>query len=129
MNTILRTPSYESSLSQAERLELCAGRFSPAVLGADESAVTTLSRPLYPISAGHAARVRLNDARLALHAPSAQRAEIEEEEETTEDEDLYAFAVAKRSDSMREASFRLPSQRGICAAFDDYRSMGGNAEW
>lgn len=124
--TLLRTPSYESSLSQAERLALCAGRFSPAVLGCDdEPLVRVVSPARFP--SPRMAKVRQRDGILSLHGSPCNVAD-DGDEETDEEGELVAFAVSKRGEAMREHSFRLPSQRGYAAAWSEARDYGFASE-
>lgn len=124
--TLLRTPSYESSLSQAERLALCSGRFSPAVLGCDEELIIrTVAPARFP--SPRMARVRENDGRLALHGSPCNVSDADDEE-TSEDDELAAFALYKRRDAMRDASLLMPSQRGYSAAWSEARDYGYASE-
>lgn len=106
---------YASNLSQSERLALCSGRFSPAILGA-ESPVTTLSRPPFPISAGHAARVRLNDARL-MRDGFSYSADTEDGEECEELE-------GEETSHASERAWHLPSTRSRSYVSRELRAMG-----
>lgn len=126
--TLLRTPSYESQLSQAERLALCTGRFSPAVLGCDdEPLVRTIAPARFP--SPRMARVRENDGLLSLRgSPVNVASDDATDDETSDESDLYAFAVAKRSDAMREYSLLMPSQRGYAAAWQEAREYGFASE-
>lgn len=72
-------------------------------------------------------RVRENDARLMArdhYAPPAPIGDDEDDEEQDQEASLYDFAVSKRRDSMREHSFRLPSQGSRADVRDAFRSMG-----
>lgn len=126
--TLLHTPAYESQLSQAERLALCTGRFSPAVLGCDdEPLVRVVSSARFPSPS--MAKVRQRDGILSLRgSPVNVSSDAEDDDETSDESDLYAFAVAKRSDAMREHSLLMPSQRGYAAAWSEARSYGYASE-
>lgn len=123
--TLLRTPPYESQLSQTERLALCAGRFSPAVLGCDDEPLiaTTVSTARFP--SPRMTKVRQNDGTLALCGSSVNVGDDADEEDDTSDEnELEAFAFHKRRDAMREHSLLMPSQRGYAAAWQEARDYG-----
>jgi hypothetical protein len=127
MNTLLHTPSYESSLSQTERLALCAGRFSPSVLGCDdEPLVRTIVPARFPSPS--MARVRQRDGWLAFHGSPCNVASDATDEETDEESELEAFAAHKRRDAMREHSLLMPSQRGYAAAWQEAREYGFASE-
>lgn len=128
MNTILHTPSHESQLSQAERLALCAGRFSPSVLGCDdEPLVRTVTPSRFPSPS--MAKVRQQDGWLAFHgSPCNVASDASEDEDTSDESELEAFAVHKRRDAMRDASLLMPSQRGYAAAWQEARSYGYASE-
>ena len=72
-------------------------------------------------------RVREHDAHLAArdhYAPPAPIGDDEDDEEQDQEASLYEFAVHKRRDSLREHSFRLPSQGSRADVRDAFRSMG-----
>jgi hypothetical protein len=126
--TLLHTSPLESQLSQAERLELCAGRFSPSVLGCDdEPLVSTISPARFPSPS--MAKVRQQDGILSLHgSPCNVSDDASEDEDTSDESELEAFAVHKRRDSMREHSLLMPSQRGYAAAWQTARDYGYASE-
>ena len=127
MNTLLHTSPLESQLSQAERLELCSGRFSPAILGCDEEPlVRTVTPSRFPSPS--MAKVRQQDGILSLHGSSVNVGDDATDEETDDEGELVAFAVSKRGEAMREHSFRLPSQRGYAAAWQTARDYGYASE-
>lgn len=72
--------------------------------------------------------VRAHDARLMARDHYAPPAPIgdddEDDEEPNEESSLYDFAVSKRRDSLREHSFRLPSQGSRADVREAFRSMG-----
>jgi hypothetical protein len=119
--TLLHTSAHESQLSQAERLALCAGRFSPIILAPDSIGTPPVA-PRFPSPC--MARVREHDARLSLHGSPCNVASDEESDEESDDETLRAFALDKRRDSMREHSLLMPSQRGYAEAWQEARSYG-----
>lgn len=125
---LLRTPAFESQLSQAERLALCSGRFSPSVLGCDdEPLVRTIAPARFP--SPRMARVRENDGLLSLRgSPVNVSSDDGEDDETSEEGELEAFALHKRRDAMRERSLLMPSQRGYAAAWQEARSYGYASE-
>lgn len=126
--TLLRTPAYESQLSQAERLALCDGRFSPAILGCDdEPLVRVVSSARFP--SPRMAKVRQRDNILSLHgSPVNISDDASDDDDTSEESELYAFAVTKRRDAMREHSLLMPSQRGYAAAWQEARDYGFASE-
>lgn len=71
--------------------------------------------------------VRAHDARLMARDHYASPAPIgddEEDEDQDQEASLYDFAVSKRRDSLREHSFRLPSQGSRADVREAFRSMG-----
>ena len=124
--TLLRTSPLESQLSQAERLALCSGRFSPAILGCDDEPLVRISAPArFP--SPRMAKVRQQDGILSLHGSPCNVADADDEE-TDEEGELVAFAVSKRGEAMREHSFRLPSQRGYAEAWKTASEYGFASE-
>lgn len=126
--TLLRTPSYESQLSQAERLALCAGRFSPAILGCDDEPLVRVVTPArFPSPC--MSKVRQRDGILSLHgSPVNVSSDDATDDETSEESELEAFAVHKRRDAMREHSLLMPSQRGYAEAWQTAREYGFASE-
>lgn len=113
---------YASNLSQAERL--AALPVSPFVTIRDEES-EIVSSPPNGFRMPSMSRVREHDARLMLHGSSVNvREDVDEEEESDNEAELYTFAVDKRRESMREHSFRLPSQRSRADVRDALRFMG-----
>ena len=103
--------SHQSSLSQAEKLDLCSGKheaviLAPETLGAPINAVT--GQPVFCPTwerIGTPSRARAG-VRPVVYAS----VEDETNEEEDDEESLRDAAAYKRRDSMREHSFRLPSQ-------------------
>ena len=126
--TLLHTSPLESQLSQAERLELCSGRFSPSILGCDDEPLVRISAPArFP--SPRMAMVRQQDGILSLHgSPCNVSDDASEDEDTSDESELEAFAVHKRRDSMREHSLLMPSQRGYAAAWQTARDYGYASE-
>lgn len=126
--TLLRTPAFESQLSQAERLALCSDRFSPAVLGCDdEPIVRTIAPARFPSPC--MSKVRQRDGILSLHgSPVNVSDDAADDDDTSEEGELAAFALHKRRDSMREHSLLMPSQRGYAAAWSEARDYGYASE-
>ncbi len=137
---------YASNLSQSERLELSARTtiIPRDAIGEDERRVSNLSpkqrriRAVCGLNGFHMPcmdKVREHDARMQafgssvnVHNEGAEDEEQDEESEGEESEDeetaLRDAAYAKRSDGMREHSFRLPSQRSRRDVSDTLASMG-----
>ena len=113
-----------SNLSQAERLNLCSGSviIPPDSIGRDERRV--LSTPPNGFRMPSMSRVREHDARLQAFGSECNVQDDESDEESDEETDLREHAYAKRTDSMREHSFRLPSQRSRRDVSDTLASMG-----
>ena len=119
--------SISSHLSQSERLVLCAGRFSPVVL-APES--VDKAPPVHPVTGMPVftptwERKGTPSRALAGVRPTVYASPDEEmDEEQDEENELREVTAYKRRDSMREHSFRLPSQssRGECLA--EMRALG-----
>ena len=126
--TLLHSPSFESQLSQAERLELCNGRFSPLVLAPDSIGPDT--RPVHPVTgqpvfAPTWERTGTPSRAYAGVRPIAAASHDDEADEDETEEDALREATAYlRRDSMREHSFRLPSQGARGELFAELRSMG-----
>ncbi len=70
--------------------------------------------------------VRMNDACLSAFGGqvSAHEDEDEDEDEGDEESTLYAATVDKRRDSMREHSFRLPSQSSRRECLAEMKALG-----
>lgn len=112
-------------LTQTEKLESCAP-LSYAHEHEDEGpSVTIRDRCAKPEGWRMPSReaVRLHDARLSLNGSPVNVSDDEADEEEGEEGELYAFAVSKRAESMREHSFRLPSQRSRSDVRDALRFM------
>ena len=116
--------TYTDNLTQSERLELCSGNviIPPDSIGQDERRV--LSVPPHGFKMPSMERVRLHDARLSAYGSNDNVLEDESDEESDEESELREHAYAKRTDSMREHSFRLPSMRSRRDVTDTLRSMG-----
>jgi len=111
-------------LSQTERLALCDGRTSLTMeeIGPD---LRTVSAPPNGFKMPDMSRVREHDARLSAYGSDCNVSdEDQDDEEQDEENTLREHAYAKRTDSMREHSFRLPSQRSRRDVSDTLASMG-----
>lgn len=115
---------YASNLTQGERLELSARSIiiPPDSIGLDERRV--ISTPPNGFRMPSMSRVREHDARLQAFGSECNVQEDESDEESDEESDLREHAYAKRTDSMREHSFRLPSMRSRRDVTDTLASMG-----
>lgn len=115
---------YASNLTQGERLELSARSIiiPPDSIGRDER--RTISLPPNGFRMPSMSRVREHDARLSAFGSDSNVTVEDEDEEQDEEQDLRDHAYAKRTDSMREYSFRLPSQRSRRDVTDTLASMG-----
>ena len=115
---------YASNLTQGERLELSARSIiiPPDSIGQDERRV--LSTPSNGFRMPSMSRVREHDARLQAFGSECNVQEDESDEESDEESELRDHAYAKRTDSMREHSFRLPSMRSRRDVTDTLASMG-----
>lgn len=115
---------YASNLTQGERLEYASRSIiiPPDSIGRDER--QTISTPPNGFRMPSMSRVREHDARLQAFGSEYNIQEDETDEETDEESELRDHAYAKRTDSMREHSFRLPSQRSRRDVTDTLASMG-----
>lgn len=115
---------YASNLTQGERLEFAASTIiiPPDSIGEDERRV--LSTPPHGFRMPSMSRVREHDARLSAYGSDVNVCDEETDEESDEESELREHAYAKRTDSMREHSFRLPSQRSRRDVTDTLASMG-----
>ncbi len=127
----LETTMYPDSaapyLSQGERLASLP--ISPLVeIREDEPLCVTVSRPPNGFVMPSRASIREHDARLAARDHCAPPAPLDDgDEEQDEEQDLREQVAFKRRDSMREASFRLPSQGSRADIREAFRSM--NMSW
>lgn len=118
-----------NQLTQTERLALCAASSHEHDMEDDGPLCVTISRPPDGFRMPSRAAVRLHDARLCArdgYAPPAyddDTGDDEQDDETT----LREHVAHKRRDSLREHSFRLPSQSSRSDVIDAYRSM--NIVW
>jgi len=117
--------TLSQTLSQGERLEL-------ANVGTQDDALTVTFNPAPPWAkpAGwqmpSAEAVRLHDARLAAsdhHAPPMGEDESDDDDDS-EETALRDAAAYKRRDSLREHSFRLPSQSSRRECLGEMRALG-----
>lgn len=118
--------SIESTLSQSERLELCSGRFSPLIL-APESIDKAPVNPVtgQPVFVPTWERTGTPSRALVGVRPTVYASPEEEtEEEQDEEGELREAAAYKRRESMREHSFRLPSQSSRRECLAEMRALG-----
>ncbi len=117
------TTEYAEYLSQSERLAAYASRHYEEEM--NELETVAASRPPHGFTMPSMSKVRNHDALLnAGIIPAISTHEDEEDEEQDEETELRQHAYAKRSDSLREHSFRLPSQRSRRDVSETLRSMG-----
>ena len=116
---------YAQYLTDSERLAAYASQRFNEEMNQDEPSTVTLSRPPDGFKMPSMQAVRERDALLnAGMIPALSTHEDEEEEDEGEEGELRSFARDKRMDGMRDASFRLPSQRSRADVRDTLRSMG-----
>lgn len=115
-----------SNLSQAERLNLCAGSIiiPPDSIGRDERSV--ISMPPNGFRMPSMSRVREHDARLQAFGSecNVQEDTSEDEEDMSEDMELRDYAADKRRDQRREFVSRLPSMGSRADVRDSLSFMG-----
>lgn len=114
-------------LDQSSRFEL-APIASPCDHD-DDPAIVTISSPPDGFRMPSLAAIRAHDARLAArdgYAPPAPMDDGDDDEQDDE-QDLREQVAYKRRDSMREHSFRLPSQGTRSDVRETLRSM--NMAW
>ncbi len=112
-------------MSQTERLEACpVTRHFVEDVTIDPIAETISSPPNgWRMPSMHA--VRMNDARLSAFGGQVSAHEDEDDDDEQDDEStLYAATVDKRRDSMREHSFRLPSQSSRRECLAEMKALG-----
>lgn len=112
---------YSSNLDQTSRLEFAP--IASHLITLDEPECVTISSPPNGFRMPSMESVRMNDARQASrlvgHAPTDDEEDDESEEETLASETAY-----KRRDSMREHSFRLPSQSSRRECLAEMKALG-----
>lgn len=110
-------------LSQTEKLALCP--VSEFVTIRDDEESEVISRPSNGFRMPSMQQVREHDARLSLHSrPSFAMDDDEESEEMSDEESLASETAYKRRDSLREHSFRLPSQSSRRECLAEMRALG-----
>lgn len=114
-------------LSQAERLAFAPIACHPIEL--EEPECVTISSPSNGFRMPSMETVRMNDARLSLFAShGASNDECDDDDETSDeesgDEALASETAYKRRDSMREHSFRLPSQSSRRECLAEMKALG-----
>lgn len=115
--------------TQSEKLENSQGRFiDPATvdLSPPEIDCVTISTPPNGFKMPSRDAVRAHDARLMLHPCDTYAAHDDDDDEEQDDEEstLREAVLDKRRDSLREHSFRLPSQSFRRDVMQTLRSMG-----
>ena len=111
--------AIDSHLTQAERLELCSGRFSPAVLGVHDALTVTISTSRFRMPSMQA--VRENDARLSHGIATRDASGDFLPNEAGYEKDAYGSHVAN---VLIPTACALPSTRSRAHVRDSLRSMG-----
>lgn len=112
-------------MNQTERLESCpVTRHFVEDVTIDPIAETISSPPNgWRMPSIHA--VRMNDARLSAFGGQVSAHDDEsDDDDESEESTLYAATVDKRRDSMREHSFRLPSQSSRRECLAEMKALG-----
>lgn len=112
-------------MNQTEKLEFCpvTRHFIEDV--ALDSVVETISTPPNGFRMPSMQAVRMHDARLSLYGGAVSVHDDESDDDDESDESaLYAATVDKRRDSMREHSFRLPSQSSRRECLAEMKALG-----
>lgn len=119
-------PDTAAPMAQGERLE--AAPISAPCYD-EEPAIVTISSPPNGFKMPSLTAIRAHDARLMARDGYATPAPMDEGEDEGEDDeqDLREQVAFKRRDSMREHSFRLPSQGTRADVREAFRSM--NVAW
>ena len=112
--------------TQSEKLEFCpvTRHFIEDV--ALDPIAETVSTPSGGFRMPSRDAIRAHDARLSLYG-GAISVHDDEQDDESEEGTLYAATVDKRRESMREHSFRLPSQSSRRECLAEMRSLG--MEW
>jgi len=119
---------YQDYLTQSERLAfapIAPHIIDSATLG-EPPEVTTLSTPPNGFRMPSREVVRLNDARLSAFGGMVSTHEDENDDDEGDDDEstLREAVLDKRRDSLRDHSFRLPSQVSRRDVTETLRSMG-----
>ena len=111
--------AIDSHLTQAERLELCSGRFSPAVLGVHDALTVTVSTARFSMPDMN--KVRMNDARLSHGIATRDASGDFLPSEAGYEKDAYGSYV---ENELIPTACALPSTRSRAHVRDSLRSMG-----
>jgi hypothetical protein len=111
-------------IDQTEKLALCPVSRSFVEDAALDSVAETVSTPPNGWRMPSMQAVREHDARLSLYGGQASTHDDESDDDESEEGELYAATVDKRRDSMREHSFRLPSQSSRRECLAEMRALG-----
>lgn len=111
-------------MNQTEKLEFCPVTRHFVEDAALDPITETVSTPPngWCMPSMHA--VRMNDARLSLYGGAVSVHDDESDDDESEENELYAATVDKRRDSMREHSFRLPSQGSRRECLAEMKALG-----
>lgn len=126
MRPPFHTADYAASITQGERLAEYASHRFDEEMSQDEPSIVTVSRPPDGFRMPSMQAVRERDALLnaGMITAISTHEDEDEDEQADEESELRSFARDKRMDGMRDASFRLPSQRSRADVRDTLRSMG-----
>lgn len=115
---------YSSNLDQASRLEFTP--IASRLISLDEPECVTISSPPNGFIMPRIKAVSESDWLNANYSGDVDRAPMmdEESDEESSDEALASETVYKRRDSMREHSFRLPSQSSRRECLAEMRALG-----
>lgn len=113
-------------MNQTERLESCPVTRHFVEDVTLDPITETISTPSGGFRMPSRDAIRAHDARLSAFGGqvSAHEDEDEDEDEGDEESALYAATVDKRRDSMREHSFRLPSQSSRRECLAEMKALG-----
>jgi len=114
----------KNTMNQTEKLESCpvTRHFLEDV--AIDPIAETISTPPNGFRMPSIHAVRMHDARLSAFGGQASTHEDEDDDEQDDESELYAATVDKRRDSMREHSFRLPSQSSRRECLAEMKALG-----
>ena len=109
--------------TQSEKLEFCPVTRHFVEDVALDPIAETVSTPSGGFRMPSLHAVRMHDARLSAFGGQVNAMDDDEGDEDDEDE-TYAATVYKRRDSMREHSFRLPSQSSRRECLAEMKALG-----
>lgn len=112
--------------TQTEKLEFCPVTRHFIEDAALDLIAETVSTPTDGFRMPSIHAIRAHDARLSLYGGtvSVHDDESDDDDDESEESSLYAATVDKRRDSMREHSFRLPSQSSRRECLAEMKALG-----